>query len=84
MTKIVSSAMRGEEPPIELILKHNRGFKNNNNKQKSEADLKAMTLKQLTYQNLSIIDRLHTDITECMDDICDSYAIKYGNECNVQ
>ena len=47
LTKIVSTAMRGEEPPIELILKHNRGVRSN--KVHAESDLKAMTLKQLTY-----------------------------------
>ena len=74
--------MRGEEPPIELILKHNRGVRSN--KVHAESDLKAMTLKQLTYQNMGIIEKLHGDIIGCMDDICDSYAIKYGNECNIQ
>jgi hypothetical protein len=49
-----------------------------------ENDLKAMTMKQLSGQNLTIIENLHKNIIHCMDEICDRYAIKYGNECNIQ
>lgn len=83
LIKILQAAIAGDEPPIELILKHNRAIREKSQLQ-HESDLKAMTLKQLSQQNMLIIENLHNSFIVCMDQICDSYAVKYGNECNVQ
>ncbi len=63
-------------------------FEETQNKEKPkiayENDFKEMTLKDLTSQNLTIIDELNKGFALCMEQICDDYAAKYGNECNVQ
>jgi hypothetical protein len=83
LVKIMQSVLKGDEPPIELILKHNRGLKDKD-KLSTESEFRGLTIKQLTQQNLGVIDGLHRSFVQCMDEICDSYALKYGNECNVQ
>lgn len=83
MIKILQAAISGQEPPIELILKHNRATRDREIGQ-AENELKSMTVKQISGNNMALIENLHRSLILCMDQICDSYAIKYGNECNVQ
>lgn len=79
---MLQSSVKGEEVPIEMILKHNRN--KDNNKPINENELKKMTLQELTQRNLNSVDALNRGFVQCMDQICDEYATKYGSECNVQ
>lgn len=84
---ILEAAIKGEEPPIELILKHNRGAQesiNKYNKKLQDNDLKDVTIRHLTQQNLNIVEALHQSYIDYMNKICDNYAIRYGNDCNMQ
>lgn len=83
LIKILQAAVSGQEPPIELILKHNRATRERELHQ-AEHEFKSMTVKQISGSNMTLIENLHKGLILCMDEICDTYAIKYGNECNVQ
>jgi len=82
---ISESAIKGEEPPIELILKHNRGKDNLGHQRKvQDHELKGATIKALNQQNLALSETLHQTYTSYMDRLCENYALKYGNDCNLQ
>jgi hypothetical protein len=82
LMKMLHSSVRGEEVPIEIILKHNRTKETA--KGANDNELRKLPVKDLTQHNLNAIDELNRNFVQCMDQICDEYASKYGNECNVQ
>ena len=82
---ISEAAIKGDEPPIEMILKHNRG-QDNLGRQKTvkDSELKGLTIKTLNQQNLALSEGLYQTYTKYMDRLCENYAMKYGNDCNLQ
>lgn len=82
---IVEATLKGEELPIEMILKHNRGQETTNRYRKyNENDNKEYTIKQLIQQGLVVVETLHRTYGDCMDKLCETYVAKYGNDCNLQ
>ena len=87
LMKIMQSAIRGDEPPLEFILKHHKGIKDRKEIEINKDNLANTTnqhFKQICQKNSTLIEGLHKSFLECMDDVCDNYAQKYGNECNLQ
>ena len=87
LMKIMQSAIRGDEPPLESMLKHHKGIKDRKSIEYDKYNItnnNNQNLKQVCQKNFNLIESLHKSFLECMDDTCDCYAQKYGNECNLQ
>ena len=83
--KLLENSILGDEsPPIELLLKYHRTYKQRENKFDKENELKSMNVKQISKTNTKILDNIYQFFIETMESICDIYAHKYGNECNLQ
>lgn len=82
LISMLQAAIKDQELPIEIILKHNRA--KGKEKAINENELKALTLRELNQQNLNMCDGINRFFQQSMDQICDDYAAKYGNQCNVQ
>jgi len=84
---VMEANIKGEELPIELVLQHNRRVQEGLTKHQKmmlQNELKDSTIKSLTLQNLALTEDLSKCYVKYMDKICELYAVKYGNECNLQ
>ena len=83
--KLLENSICGDEPlPIDFLLKYHRIYKQREDKFDKENDMESMNAKQISKMNIKAIDNIHKFFIETMDNLCDIYAHKYGNECNLQ
>ena len=87
LMEVMQSAIRGDEPPLDSMLKHHKRIKDRKSNEFNKYNINNANnknLKQVCQKNSNLIEILHKSLLEYMDDVCDSYAQKYGNECNLQ
>ena len=88
LVEFLEALSKGEEPPIELFLKHNRGLRIINSGKyggkTQEYEYRQMTIKELSQSNLAVVEVVQNTYIDCMDRMCETYAMRYGNECSVQ
>lgn len=80
LVEVVKSIIKGQDPEIQLILKHNRNSRNIAQKSK-EDEFTMRMLKQRAQENLNSVNNVYVAFSTCMDTICDLYAMKYGLGC---
>lgn len=88
LVDFLEALCKGQEPPIELFLRHNRGLRlmssGKFDKQALEKELRNMNLRELSRSNLAVVDVVQSTYVDCMDRMCETYAVRYGSECSVQ
>lgn len=88
LTDFLEAISKGDEPPIELFLRHNRGLRNifsgKNDKKTLENDSREANIKKLSQANLAVVEVVQSTYVDCMDRMCETYALRYGNECSLQ
>ena len=43
-----------------------------------------MTIKELSQSSLAVVEVVQNTYIDCIDRMCETYAMWYGNECSVQ
>lgn len=81
LVQIVKSIIKGEEPPIELILQHNRGAQSKTPSEPLRKNCGKREFILLIRENNLTLNRVYGTFQRCMDTVCELYAIKYGISC---
>lgn len=84
LVRIIKAIIDGEEPPIELILKHNRSSQGKKVLEPQQTDHANKHFLQIIKENSLTIKKIYKSHQMCMDAICDLYATKYRNNCTIQ
>lgn len=77
LSQVIQRMLKGEEPELQFFFNHNQGS--------TKSALSApQDLKCLVREHTEAIIKIENTLTNCLDKICDFYAIKYGIECGKQ
>ena len=76
LSKMISGLLKGEEPNMQLLWGMAQG-----EKESTGFEAECETLEELSLEDLQT---LKTALDTIKTNICDYYAEKYSNECNLQ